>query len=243
MSEFAAEHADARLLGSPPGYVGYDAGGELTNAVRQRPFSVILFDEIEKAHPRLLDKFLQILEDGRITDGRGNTVYFSEAVLIFTSNLGITLIDETGHRVPNVTPSDPYEQVETRVRQAIHDHFKFQLGRPEILNRIGDNIVVFNFITQPVAQAIFAGMLANVCQRVREEHNLTLDIPDPVRDQLAAWCTSDLANGGRGIGNRLETTFVNPLARALFHQSLAGVQRLTVQAVRVADNVHSIQLA
>jgi ATP-dependent Clp protease ATP-binding subunit ClpB len=89
MSEFAEEHSAARLLGAPPGYVGYDAGGELTNAMREKPFSVVLFDEIEKAHPRILDKFLQILEDGRLTDGRGDTVYFSEAIIIFTSNLGI----------------------------------------------------------------------------------------------------------------------------------------------------------
>ncbi len=147
MSEFADEHTGARLLGAPPGYIGYDAGGELTDAVRERPFSVILFDEIEKAHPRILDKFLQILEDGRLTDGRGDTAYFSEAILIFTSNLGIYVDDGHGQRVQNVKPGDPYEVVETRVREAIADHFKYRLGRPEILNRIGDNIVVFNFIT------------------------------------------------------------------------------------------------
>jgi hypothetical protein len=89
MSEFSAEHADQRLIGAPPGYVGYDVGGELTNAVRERPFSVVLFDEIEKAHPRILDKFLQILDDGVLTSGRGDRVYFSEALIIFTSNLGI----------------------------------------------------------------------------------------------------------------------------------------------------------
>ena len=89
MSEFSAEHSADRLIGAPPGYVGFEAGGELTNAVRQNPFRVILFDEIEKANGRILDKFLQIIEDGRLTDGRGQTTYFSECVLIFTSNLGI----------------------------------------------------------------------------------------------------------------------------------------------------------
>ena len=106
MSEFAEEHTGARLLGAPPGYIGYDAGGELTNAVREKPFSVVLFDEIEKAHPRILDKFLQILEDGRLTDGRGETAYFSEAILVFTSNLGITVEDEHGRRVQSVSPGD-----------------------------------------------------------------------------------------------------------------------------------------
>ena len=104
MSEFAEEHTGARLLGAPPGYIGYDAGGELTNAVREKPFSVVLFDEIEKAHPRILDKFLQILEDGRLTDGRGETAYFSEAILVFTSNLGIFVEDEHGQRVQSVQP-------------------------------------------------------------------------------------------------------------------------------------------
>ena len=89
MSEFSAEHSDQRLIGAPPGYIGYDVGGELTNAIREKPFSVVLFDEIEKAHPRILDKFLQILDDGVLTSGRGDRVYFSEAFIIFTSNLGI----------------------------------------------------------------------------------------------------------------------------------------------------------
>ena len=243
MSEFAAEHADARLLGAPPGYVGYDAGGELTNAVRARPFSVILFDEIEKAHPRILDKFLQILEDGRLTDGRGDTVYFSEAILIFTSNLGITVEDAAGQRRLRVQPGEPYEQVERQVRAAIADYFKFTLGRPEILNRIGDNIVVFDFIQPAIAEQIFAGMLEHIARRIADEHELTLLIPEPVRQQLLAWCTQDLSDGGRGIGNRLETTFVNPLARALFHlEEDPERRRITVTAVRLDDHVYSVEL-
>src|SRR5699024_2570423 len=89
MAEYKQSHSDQKLLGAPPGYVGYEAGGQLTNAVRDNPFSIILFDEIEKAHPSILDKFLQILDDGRLTDGQGNTVYFSESIIIFTSNKGI----------------------------------------------------------------------------------------------------------------------------------------------------------
>jgi energy-coupling factor transporter ATP-binding protein EcfA2 len=244
MSEFAAEHADARLLGAPPGYVSYDAGGELTNAVRARPFSVILFDEIEKAHPRILDKFLQILEDGRLTDGRGATVYFSEAILIFTSNLGISIRDDHGQRQLNVQPGEPYEQVERKVRTAIADYFKFTLGRPEILNRIGDNIVVFDFIQPAIAEQIFTGMLDHVARRIADEHDLTLLIPEPVRQQLLAWCTEELSDGGCGIGNRLETTFVNPLARALFHLAEDRQRRqITVTAVRLVDHVYSVELA
>jgi energy-coupling factor transporter ATP-binding protein EcfA2 len=242
MSEFAAEHSAARLLGAPPGYVGFDAGGELTNAVRARPFSVILFDEIEKAHPRILDKFLQILEDGRLTDGRGQTAYFSESILVFTSNLGITVEDETGRRVQNVQPGDDPVEVETRVRAAIADHFKFRLMRPEILNRIGDNVVVFDFIAPAVAERIFDGMLANVLARAREEHAITIVLSDAIRERLREACTSDLSNGGRGIGNRLESVFVNPLARALFALPADGPRTVDVADLAEVDRVWTVTL-
>ena len=220
MSEFAEEHTGARLLGAPPGYIGYDAGGELTNAVREKPFSVVLFDEIEKAHPRILDKFLQILEDGRLTDGRGETAYFSEAILVFTSNLGIYVEDEHGQRVQNVQPGDAHEVVEARVRDAIQDYFKFQLSRPEILNRIGDNIVVFGFITPEIGAQIFDGMLRNVVQpRARRAQGRPRDRRPTCSDRLRELCTRTSSNGGRGIGNQLESLFVNPLSRALFRFS------------------------
>jgi energy-coupling factor transporter ATP-binding protein EcfA2 len=238
MSEFAEEHSGARLLGAPPGYIGYDAGGELTNAVREKPFSVVLFDEIEKAHPRILDKFLQILEDGRLTDGRGETAYFSEAILVFTSNLGITVEDEHGRRVQQVSPTDPHEVVETRVRTAIQDYFKFRLSRPEILNRIGDNIIVFGFITPDIGAQIFDGMLRNVIGRVRAEHKIDLVLDDAVREDLRDLCTADLSNGGRGIGNQLESAFVNPLARALFRFPLAG--RTSVNVTKLARDENRI---
>ncbi|MEO8441989.1 MAG: AAA family ATPase [Betaproteobacteria bacterium] len=236
MSEFAEEHSGARLLGAPPGYIGYDAGGELTNSMREKPFSVVLFDEIEKAHPRILDKFLQILEDGRLTDGRGETAYFSEAILVFTSNLGIFVDDEHGRRTQNVKPGDAQDVVETRVRGAIQDYFKFRLSRPEILNRIGDNIVVFGFITPPVGTQIFEGMLRNITNRVREEHKVALELAPEVGAKLAEWCTRDLSNGGRGIGNQLESLFVNPLSRALFRFPLEGKTAITVTDLSEDEN-------
>ncbi len=242
MSEFAEEHAGARLLGAPPGYVGFEAGGELTNAVREKPFSVVLFDEIEKAHPRILDKFLQILEDGRLTDGRGDTAYFSETILVFTSNLGIFVDDGQGHRVQTVQPSDPYDKVESRVREAIADHFKFKLSRPELLNRIGDNIVVFNFISKAVAEQIFDGMLRNVARRMTEELQLKLLLPAAVRLDLLERCTHDLSLGGRGIGNQLESCFINPLSRALFEHDMAGRTQVVVSAITEAERIVSLQL-
>src|SRR5438309_709953 len=159
MSEFSAEHSDQRLIGAPPGYVGYDVGGELTNAVREKPFSVVLFDEIEKAHPRILDKFLQVLDDGVLTSGRGDRVYFSEAFIVFTSNLGIYATDASGERIANVTPDETYDTVKRKVRGEIEKHFKSVLNRPEILNRIGENVIVFDFIRGDVANDIFDQMV------------------------------------------------------------------------------------
>jgi len=235
MSEFSAEHSEARLIGAPPGYVGHDAGGELVNAVRQRPFSVFLFDEIEKAHPRLLDKFLQILEDGRLTDGRGETVHFSEAVLVFTSNLGMFVTEPNGMRTANVTEADDYSTVSQKLRDAIAHHFRFELQRPELLNRIGDNIVVFDYIRPPVAREILVSMIENVVLRVHDEHNLVLSMSADATTKLEHLCLERLDNGGRGIGNRVETYLVNPLARALFDRPAQAGTDIVINDMREDD--------
>lgn len=215
MSEFSAEHADQRLLGAPPGYIGHDAGGELTNAIREKPFSVVLFDEIEKAHPRVLDKFLQILDDGVLTSGRGDRVYFSEALIVFTSNLGIYKLTEAGDRVVNVSPGESYATVKQKVEGEIERHFKFVLNRPEILNRIGENIIVFDFIRDDVAQQIFDQMVGNTLADLKAQQ-LEVTLTDDAMTTLRTLCLADLSNGGRGIRNQLEAHFLNPLARALF---------------------------
>jgi len=221
MSEFSAEHADQRLIGAPPGYVGYDVGGELTNAIREKPFSVVLFDEIEKAHPRILDKFLQILDDGVLTSGRGDRVYFSEALIIFTSNLGIYATDAAGARVANVTASDNFEDVRARVRQEIDAHFKLVLNRPEILNRIGENIIVFDFIRPEVADQIFEVMVQAVVENAIEA-GYALTLAPQAKAVLKGLCVEDLSNGGRGIRNKIEAHLINPLARALFETDGQG---------------------
>jgi ATP-dependent Clp protease ATP-binding subunit ClpA len=242
MSEFNHEHADQRLIGSPPGYIGSDMGGELTNAIREKPFCVVLFDEIKKAHPRILDKFLQILDDGVLTSGRGERVYFSESVIVFTSNLGIYKSDDEGRRVLNVKVDDPYDVVERRVRDEITNYFKTQINRPELLNRIGENIVVFDFIRPDVAIQIFDKMLANILERLADRQKVRIGIPDGVRDQLRAHCLRDLSNGGRGIGNQLEAWFINPLARALFEADLPDGAARTVTALAERDGIPTITL-
>lgn len=227
MSEFSAEHADQRLIGAPPGYVGYDVGGELTNAIREKPFSVVLFDEIEKAHPRILDKFLQILDDGVLTSGRGDRVYFSEALIVFTSNLGIYRQGDNGERVANVLPGEAFEQVQSKVHSEIDRHFKLVLNRPEILNRIGENIIVFDFIREDVAVQIFEQMV-NATFSDLQGQQLFIEMTTQAHQALHGLCLHDLSNGGRGIRNQLEARLLNPLSRALFDQDAQPGEHFTI---------------
>jgi ATP-dependent Clp protease ATP-binding subunit ClpA len=231
MSEFSQEHADQRLVGAPPGYVGYEVGGELTNAIRQRPFSVVLFDEIEKAHPKILDIFLQILDDGRLTSGRGETAYFSESLIIFTSNLGIYEITPTGEKIQRVTPEMPYSEIREKLIDAIQDHFKYRLGRPEILNRIGENIVVFDFLRPEHARGVLNKMLRNLRLKLEDEHKIQLSIDTYVENKLYEEVCKDLSMGGRGIGNKLEKIFINPLSTLLFELSPSAGDKVYVKDI------------
>ncbi len=234
MSEYGQSHSDQKLLGAPPGYVGYEAGGQLTNAVKKNPFCILLFDEIEKAHPSIFDKFLQILEDGRLTDGQGHTVYFSETIIIFTSNLGMYVKDALGQRHQNVSYDMPYEEVTQRLRAAVEDYFKLELGRPEILNRIGENIVIFDFIRQEAGRAILRGQVDKLIRRLKEQKSLTLVVPDESYAQLSDAALADLSNGGRGIGNQVEALLINPLARTLFDSGVTEHATVTVDAFDAA---------
>ena len=242
MSEFSAEHSDQRLIGAPPGYVGYDMGGELTNAIREKPFSVVLFDEIEKAHPRILDKFLQILDDGVLTSGRGERVYFTEAFIVFTSNLGIYQTDITGERKATVSPDDQFETIQKRIREEIEKHFKLALNRPEILNRIGDNIIVFDFIRENIAEQIFNSMVDSVLSDLKGSQNIDISIDPLALQTLRDLCLKDLSNGGRGIRNKIETHLVNPLSRALFDENIEADSRLSIRSVETG-NITKLSLA
>ena len=231
MSEFKGEHSGDRLIGAPPGYVGFDQGGELTNAMRENPFRVLLFDEIEKAHPRILDKFLQVLEDGRLTDGRGETVYFSDSLIVFTSNVGVIREVEAvrdGVRVREVErlvePGEPPEEYEAKILNGVRHHFHYELQRPELHNRLGENVVVFNYISGDVAVAILDAMVANVAEACLEDASVHLTLTSGAREQLIEICTGGeiVYSGGRGIGSRLEAALVNPLARYLFDRDIRG---------------------
>ncbi len=231
MAEYKQSHSDQKLLGAPPGYIGYEAGGQLTNAVRDNPFSIILFDEIEKAHPSILDKFLQILDDGRLTDGQGNTVYFSESIIIFTSNKGIvgtvSEVDEFGNRIEkNKQLIDPkncvtHKEMQAKVIDGIRNYFKYELGRPELLNRIGeDNIVVYDFIRPDVAESILKLHINRVKVDFRDNSEIEIDTSAIEKVLLEKCCSSEvLEYGGRGIRNTVESCLYTPLTRFIYdHQ-------------------------
>lgn len=210
MSEYNHEHSDQRLVGAPPGYVGYEAGGQLTNAVKEKPFCVLLFDEIEKAHGRILDKFLQILEDGRLTDGKGETVYFSETIIIFTSNIGAAEIS---------ADLDPKE-VKNQFVKKVQDHFITKLGRPELLNRIGDNIVAFNFIDDPeVFTSIAKLKFKTIEEFVSERYGAKIVFENEDAVFMAIGNKAGKQNGGRGLLNEMESVIINPLSEFIFDMS------------------------
>jgi ATP-dependent Clp protease ATP-binding subunit ClpA len=214
MSEYNHEHSDQKLIGAPPGYVGFEQGGQLTNAVRKRPFSVLLFDEIEKAHGRILDKFLQILEDGRLTDSRGETVYFSECVIIFTSNIGAAGMPDT----------DDSEKIKQHFLSAVENHFVTTLNRPETLNRLGDNIVCFNKISDnSFRKSILKKKLAPLENHLRERFGVTIKVCENAHESFLNCAKT--RDGGRGLLNSLERMLINPLSRFIFdhvHQLRRG---------------------
>jgi len=236
MSEYSEEHQQARLIGAPPGYVGFDQGGQLTNAIQQKPFSVVLFDEIEKAHGRILDKFLQILDDGRLTDGMGKTVYFSEAIIIFTSNIGTAppaqrpgVPGSAQAAAPGLPTANtdqayarlaelPYEGLCQHFREAVRNFFVNSLGRPEILNRIGeDNILVFRFLTAGDAKSqIIDQQIANMRRGLRERHPVDMHCTASFRKVLMSHPSGFDRNGARGVRNLLNRFVLNRLAADFF---------------------------
>ncbi len=221
MSEYNDSNSDVKLIGSPPGYVGYEEGGQLTNRVRHKPFSIILFDEIEKAHRIVFDKFLQILDDGRLTDGKGETVYFSETLIIFTSNLGVNKDTEDGERIENIKLEvDNYEQMSKKIMDEIRLFFTKKLNRPEILNRFGDNFVVFDFIRPPVDREILIKNLNIIKANLKKQKNCDFEFDEAFIEALRKhYIVPNLNMGGRGIMNQIETHIKNGITSFMFQQN------------------------
>ncbi|QGS51604.1 AAA family ATPase [Spiroplasma tabanidicola] len=227
MSEYGQENADQKLIGAPPGYVGFEGGGQLTNAVKEKPFSVILFDEIEKASPKIFDKFLQVLEDGRLSDNTGQTVSFSESFIIFTSNIGAA----------EVEPNEDKEKVYKSFIEKVQHHFTHELNRPELLGRFGNNIVPFNFIRNNELKAkIVSQKLKPLKIAIYEKYKAELHIDITNQEILNIILKdADEKRGGRDVLNSLETNLVDPLSEFLF-ENLKNIKPGTKIYVDAANN-------
>jgi len=181
MSEYMERHTVSKLIGSPPGYVGYNEGGQLTEAVRRRPYTVVLFDEIEKAHPDVFNMLLQILEDGRLTDAKGRTVDFKNTLLIMTSNIGSKVIEKGGGGLGFELEDDQNEAQYNRIRSLVNEELK-QYFRPEFLNRL-DEIIVFRQLSKPEVKEIADILLKEVFKRLTEKE-ISLDVTEKFKERL-----------------------------------------------------------
>jgi hypothetical protein len=223
MSEYSQDHSDGRLIGAPPGFVGYDEGGQLTSAVRRKPFSVVLFDEIDKAHPSILTKFMQLLDEGRLTDGKGQTCYFSESLVIFTSNAGALALAEGTQTT--VTVDSPFADLQRYYQERLQEAPGLR-EHPEILNRIGlGNIVPFRHIRDERHVLAAIGDLINAAKeqvyakhkvpiRVEDEETLTQHIAD-----RSAWRQF----GIRNVKQAFEITVLEPIAQAILARPLDDI--------------------
>jgi ATP-dependent Clp protease ATP-binding subunit ClpC len=209
MSEYQERHTVSRLFGAPPGYVGYDEGGQLTEAVRRRPYRVILFDEIEKAHPEVWNSLLQILEDGRLTDGQGHVVDFRNTVVIMTSNIGTAFVKSGG--TLGFLRSDPLTSQERQLRENIEQDLK-RTFRPEFLNRI-DEIIIFHGLTQEHVRQIVDLQMKEIAGRLGE-HGVKIELTDAARIWLAEE-GYDPQFGARPVRRTLERYVENPLSKRL----------------------------
>ena len=250
MSEYSQSHTDQKLLGAPPGYVGYEQGGQLTEAVKRNPFSVLLFDEIEKAHPTILDKFLQILEDGRMTDGKGETVYFSDTLIIFTSNLGMyeevrdkdgfitkketVLYDEDGCNEEDESKSiAKYDSYSKKILNAINYYFTIKIERPEIKNRIGENFVVFDFISYDAARKIADKQIDKIKFNLKNGKNIILNLEDEAKNDIFMELIKDehIKQGGRGVGNVIENMVIRPLSDYLVNHMIFDNATINIKSI------------
>lgn len=228
MSEFMEKHAVARLIGAPPGYVGYEQGGYLTEAVRRKPYSVILFDEVEKAHPDVFNVLLQVLEDGRLTDSQGRTVDFKNTVIVMTSNMGSDLIQ--AHSGKSGDGDKDYEEMKTMLMDVIGKHF-----RPEFINRI-DEIVVFHPLAKEQIKSIAAIQMERLLQRLRDQ-GFVVEVTDALLDLLSE-SGFDPVFGARPLKRAIQHKVEDPLAQAILAGKVDVSKTLTLD---VEGNLLSIK--
>ena len=225
MSEYMEKHAVARLIGAPPGYVGYDEGGQLTEAVHRRPYAVILFDEIEKAHPDVFNILLQVMDDGRLTDAKGRTVNFQNTVLIMTSNLGAALL--TGDTLK--TQHD-FDMARESVLRVLREHF-----RPEFLNRVDDTVVFHSLGHQQMGQIL--ELRLNEVRKLLEDRQISLELSEPAR-QLILAAGSDAAYGARPLKRALQRMIQDPLAIKILNGEVLNGSHVRIDVDRNSNQLH-----
>ena len=224
MSEFMEKHSTAKLIGSPPGYVGYDDGGHLTEIIRKKPYSVILFDEIEKAHPDVFNIMLQILDDGRLTDSKGRHINFKNTIIIMTSNVGASMITTTsklGFSVAEDEQKDKYEKLKDTVMEEMKKSF-----RPEFLNRI-DDIIVFTHLSKPEIREIVDLMLNDLFKRL-ESQQLTIEVTDEVKDYLGEAGYSE-AYGARPLRRLIQKRIEDGLAEEILSGKYSSGNKIVLK--------------
>jgi len=237
MSEYMEKHSVARLIGAPPGYVGYEEGGYLTEHVRRKPYSVVLFDEIEKAHSDVFNIFLQILDDGRLTDGQGKTVDFKNTVILMTSNIGGKMIQDAGMEAANLESQiddgsadvweAEYEKVQEVVRLELRNHF-----RPEFLNRI-DDIVLFRNLSRERIKEIVEVQLTDLRKRLAEKR-MTLHLSEKVKDVLAEK-GYDPVFGARPLKRAVQKYLQDPISMKILEEVFGDGDDITVETNGTSD--------
>ena len=225
MSEYMEKHSVSRLIGAPPGYVGYEAGGQLTEAIRRRPYSVVLFDEVEKAHPDVFNVMLQILDDGRVTDGQGRTVDFTNAVLILTSNIGSQSILDLGG------DDSQHSEMERRVNEALRAHF-----RPEFLNRLDDQIIFHSLRREELRQIV--NLQVERLRHRLSDRKLSLTISDVATDWLAN-AGYDPVYGARPLKRAIQRELETPIAKAILGGRYGEGATVEVDAIAIAGDTGS----
>jgi ATP-dependent Clp protease ATP-binding subunit ClpC len=221
MSEYMEKHTVSRLIGSPPGYVGYEEGGQLTEAVRRRPFSVVLFDEVEKAHPDVFNALLQILEDGRLTDAQGKQVDFKNTVLIMTSNLGTRNL---GAQALGFTASDDAKDTYQRMKEQVNEELKRHF-RPEFLNRI-DEVIVFHQLTREQVKTIVDLMMKRIREQMRSK-DLDIELTDDAKTWLADK-GYDAALGARPLRRTIQREIEDALSEKILWGEFSAGQLIVV---------------
>jgi len=224
MSEYMEKHAVSRLIGAPPGYVGYEEGGQLTEQVRRRPYAVILFDEIEKAHPDVFNVLLQIMDDGRLTDGKGRTVDFKNTVIIMTSNLGSSHL-----QADNVRTSEAFERASKQVLDTLHSHFK-----PEFLNRV-DDIIIFRPLGKEQLVKIVELRLEDL-RRLLADRKISLELTDAAKELLFTE-GYDPNFGARPLKRSIQKLVQDPLALKILDGEVLHGDHVVVDADRKAGKM------